>query len=146
MFTNGLILTKSFPEKAITHNKNSRKNKQILKSKDFEFHWKILKRGNRIPFDGTSYSYIYPKESINFDLTNVLIIERLNSNVIFDFDYEPEEYDNLQIFEKTPLSPYLSFIFLNGKWINEFPNFDFENTLKHKGYVKPIDCICPEII
>lgn len=137
MFKNGLILTKDFPQKVIIHNKKSRKNKHLLKNKDFEFHWKILKRGNPWESDGAFYTYIYPKESIGFELTNLLLIENLKSNEIFDFDYDPEEFDNLQIFEKTPLSPYLSFVFRNGEWINEFPHFNFENSLKHNGYVKP---------
>ncbi|MEO0046338.1 MAG: hypothetical protein RL705_1529 [Bacteroidota bacterium] len=139
MFKNGLILTKDFPEKIIIQNKKSRKNKHLLENKGFEFHWKILKRENPSELDEAFYSYMYPKESIGFELTNLFLLEKLKSKEIFDFDYEPEEFDNLQIFEKTPLSPYLSFIFLNGEWKNEFPHFNFENSLKHYGYVKPKD-------
>ncbi|HUM51709.1 MAG TPA: hypothetical protein PK431_07820 [Chitinophagales bacterium] len=133
MFEKGFILTKEFPHKSIIHNKHSRRNKHLLN--ETEFHWKILKREKPEESDELE-SYMYPTKDIGFGLNNQSIIEQLNSHKIFDFEYKPEEYDNLQIFEKTPLSSYLSFVFQNGEWKSEFPYFHFENSLKFKGYVK----------
>ena len=104
MFENGIILTKEFPAKEIIHNQNSRRFKDQQNTKQLEFHWKILKRGNPINFEGEFESYMYPKNDIGFELNSKTINELLNSKNIFDFECEFEEFDNLQIFEKTPLS------------------------------------------
>ncbi len=136
MFEKGFILTKEFPQKSIIHNKHSRRNKHLYSKTEYEFHWRIFKREEPEESDEL-VSYIYPAKDIGFGLNNQSLEEQLNLQKVFDFEYEPEEHDNLQIFEKSQGHPYLSFRFLNGEWKNDFPNFFYQNSLKFKGYVKP---------
>lgn len=137
MFEKGVILTKDFPEKVIIHNKKSRRNKHLLNIINYEFHWRILKKGP--PFkEWHLESKMHPKDSIGNQLNNSFLIEKLNTDYIFDFDYEPEEFDNLQILEISPGYGYLSFVYTNGEWIKDYPHYFHENSLKHYGYVKPV--------
>lgn len=75
-------------------------------------------------------SMIMPVERLNDDLTAESLTRQLNEKNLFDFDYKPSEGDNLQIREeyiyksmkgkfRPDLYDYMSFIFRNGKWVEE---------------------------
>lgn len=98
----------------IIHHKNSRKNRQ---KRRVDFTWTLEKcvGYSKTTMDGMGYR---PEESLSEDLTNEGILIDLNSKNCFDFDYEPSEKDNLQIFAtESSIRRHLSFIFKNGEWI-----------------------------
>ncbi len=47
------------------------------------------------------------------------IIEKINSENVFSFEYEPKEGDYLSIKNNLRKNEYLNLIFLNNKWIEE---------------------------
>lgn len=98
----------------IVHHKNSRKSKNKRRN---EFTW-ILRRcvgPSKYTMDGMGYM---PDKALSEGLTNERMLVDLNSRNCFDFDYQPNEGDNLEIF--TPenyIRRHLSFIFENKEWI-----------------------------
>lgn len=64
-------------------------------------------------------SYKMPSEDIGKGLNAEWIALNLNVENCFDFEYSPEEDDNLIIGQNEILSPYISFIFKKGEWIIE---------------------------
>lgn len=140
MFENGFRLTKDFPEKPIIHHKNSRKNKHLPKVNEYEFHWTINGNTGLIIEPNTQEFevFMHPKKDIGFGISSEYVLEILNGENVFDFEYVPEELDELEIFEKTPLTPYLLFSFQNGGWIAEHSCSLYKRTRKHTGYVKPV--------
>lgn len=74
---------------------------------------------------------ILPVESLDEELTSEYILNQLNSKNRFDFQYAPSEGDNLQIrkeyvyksikrIPRQDLYDYISFIYRNGQWKEEF--------------------------
>ncbi len=63
--------------------------------------------------------YIFPSNDIGNGLNAEWIALNLNIENCFDFDYTPNEGDNLIIRQNVEMSPYISFIFKNGEWIIE---------------------------
>lgn len=61
--------------------------------------------------------YIFPTDDIGNGLNAEWIALNLNIENCFDFEYIPNEGDNLYITQNIELSPYISFIFKNGEWI-----------------------------
>lgn len=47
------------------------------------------------------------------------IIEKMNSENLFSFDYEPKEGDYLSIKNNLKKNEYLNLIYLEGKWVEE---------------------------
>ena len=47
------------------------------------------------------------------------ILEKINSENVFSFDYDPQEGDYLSIKNNLRKSEYLNLIFMNNKWIEE---------------------------
>ncbi len=65
--------------------------------------------------DGIGYM---AEKALTEDLTNERMLVALNSKNCFDFDYQPNEGDNLQIFTpENAIRKHLSFVFQNGEWI-----------------------------
>lgn len=98
----------------IIHHKNSRKNRQ---KRRVDFTWTLEKclGWSKTTMDGMGYM---PEKALTEDLTNERMLIDLNSKNCFDFDYEPSEKDNLQIFApEGSIRRHLSFIFQNGEWI-----------------------------
>ncbi len=73
-----------------------------------------------------------PPNKLANEVTSNYIIKNLNTTHLFDFKYKPQEGNNLRITEHS-IKPWkkakfkyqqlygeLSFIFTNGKWIQEF--------------------------
>ena len=63
--------------------------------------------------------YILPSDDLGHGLNTEWIALNLNVENCFDFDYIPNEGDNLIIGQNVDLSPYVSFIFKNGIWITD---------------------------
>ncbi len=59
-----------------------------------------------------------PSDKIGFSLTEEFVLNEMNDKNCFDFNYHPNEGDNLQInFQRNKdWTEYLSFIFRNEKW------------------------------
>lgn len=98
----------------IIHHKNSRKNRQ---KRRVDFTWTLEKclGWSKTTMDGMGYM---PEKALTEDLTNERMLVDLNSKNCFDFDYEPNEKDNLQIFTpESSIRRHLSFIFRNGEWV-----------------------------
>ena len=98
----------------IVHHKNSRKFKNKGRN---EFTWTLKEclGHSKSTMDGMGYM---PDDSLSEDLTNERMLVELNSKNCFDFDYEPKEGDNLQIFTpENTIRRHLSFIFQNEQWI-----------------------------
>nr|WP_321233005.1 hypothetical protein [uncultured Psychroserpens sp.] len=78
--------------------------------------------------------YIMPSSDIENGLTNEFVFEELNKRDCFDFEYKPEEGDNLFI-KKGKVMPYLSFVFRDGLWIDgrtvDF-NTEFDDIIEGK--------------
>ncbi|RKR05684.1 hypothetical protein C8C83_5035 [Flavobacterium sp. 90] len=101
----------------IVHHKNSRKSKNKKRN---EFTWTLEKclGPSKYTMDGMGYM---PDKVLSEDLTNERMLIDLNSKNCFDFDYQPNEGDNLEIFTPENLNKrHLSFVFRNGEWIAEW--------------------------
>jgi hypothetical protein len=98
----------------IIHHKNSRKNKNKRRN---DFTWTLEKclGFSKSTMDGMGYM---PEKTLSEDLTNERMLVDLNSKNCFDFDYQPNEGDNLQIFTpENSIRRHLSFVFRNEEWI-----------------------------
>ena len=60
--------------------------------------------------------YLFPVDDIGKGLNAEQILLNLNVDNCFDFDYIPNEGDNLTLTTNIVLSPYVSFIFKKGEW------------------------------
>ena len=84
--------------------------------------------------------YILPSDDLGNGLNAEWISLNLNIENCFDFDYIPNEGDNLIIGQNVEMSPYISFIFKNGEWIIEQYN-PFSDIKEHilEGKIKEIE-------
>lgn len=102
---------------AIVHNKKSRSRQNRDK-----FTWTLNKYvgDSENMMDGM---LIYPDSVLSENLTTERMLSELNDRNCFDFDYEPNEGDNLLIYNPEKyIKKYLSFIYRNGKWIADSYN------------------------
>lgn len=100
----------------IVHNKKSRRFKKFRN----EFTWKLRKYvgDSNCMMDGM---IIFPLDALSEDLTNEKMLTDLNHRNCFDFDYKPNEGDNLEIYTPHRYErEYLSFIFRNEEWIADY--------------------------
>lgn len=98
----------------VVHHKNSRKAKN-KRLNDFTWTLDRCLGPSNTTMDGMGYM---PEEALSEDLTNEKMLVYLNSKNCFDFDYEPQEGDNLKIYTpENRIREHLSFIFENGEWI-----------------------------
>ncbi|MBF7091290.1 hypothetical protein IUY40_07040 [Flavobacterium sp. ALJ2] len=100
---------------SIVHNKKSRKFKKLRN----EFTWTLKKYVGDSDFtmDGM---IIFPLDALSEDLTNKKMLVALNSKNCFDFDYIPNEGDNLRIDTPHTNQKFLSFIYRKGEWVPDF--------------------------
>lgn len=111
---------------AIVHHKKSRKFKKFRN----DFSWKLLKYvgDSSCMMDGM---IIFPLDSLSKDLTNEKMLLDLNSRNCFDFDYQPQEGDNLLILAPHKYEQeFLSFIFRNEEWVADYYNGFRDETKK----------------
>ena len=96
----------------IVHNKKAKEKKNQDK-----YTWTLYKYVGltEYPMDGM---LIYPDDALSETLSAEKMLEELNNRNCFDFSYNPNEGDNLQIYNPAKfIKKYLSFIYRNGKWI-----------------------------
>lgn len=84
--------------------------------------------------------YMMPRDNLGNGLDAGWIAGNLNSENRFDFEYQPEEGDNLLIRQNVRMGPYLSFIFRSGEWkIAHCSPFEYEKKQVQIGIVKEIE-------
>jgi hypothetical protein len=100
---------------AIIHNKNSRRQKELAESSHV-YRWTLSRYAGPADFkmDGI---LMEPADRLNQDITAADLQLELNDRNCFDFNYDPDEGDNLEVWtasqgNHTPIS----FIFENGTW------------------------------
>lgn len=101
----------------IIHNKNSRRHKKDrLLNSDKIYKWTLYKYVGLK--DWTMEGMLYPpSDKLGEYLTREILITGLNNETCFDFEYKPNEGDNLVIYiDGESIYSFLSFIYRNGQW------------------------------
>ncbi len=86
---------------------------------------------------------VMPVESLGGEMTSEYLLQQLNSNNRFDFEYSPSEGDNLEVRKeyvyrslreqhRPELYDYLSFIYRKGKWVEDYYDFFTDKTRQIK--------------
>ncbi|SFD49100.1 hypothetical protein [Flavobacterium phragmitis] len=73
---------------------------------------------------------IFPLDTLNESLSTKKMLEELNSRNCFDFEYNPSEGDNLEIFAPGSYDRKLSFIYRNEEWTADHYNGFLHETEK----------------
>ncbi|MVO08658.1 hypothetical protein GOQ30_05705 [Flavobacterium sp. TP390] len=106
----------------IIHNKKKEEKKNKNK-----YTWTLYKYVGltQYPMDGM---LIYPEDVLSEALTAEKMVEELNRRNCFDFNYNPNEGDNLQIYNPDKYTrKYLSFIYRGGKWeVDSYNRFTYD--------------------
>ncbi len=127
-FNEGFILCKCNDAKAIIHNKKTKRRKKKRdkqEKKPIEYVWRLYK------YLGLSKEkelgrYRFPSDDVGNGLTSNYVLQELNNRNCFDFDYTPNEGDNLLI-STTESYNRIEFIFRKGKWVEDhYSPFDDE--------------------
>lgn len=119
-FEKGFILCScKDKEKPVIHNKNSRRYKKSPQNEDNTYRWYLCE------FKGTFESLMEgmfepPSNDIGKGLTSEWVLLNLNDRNCFDFEYIPREGDSLVIRKPQTYGAFLSFIFKNGEWKEDF--------------------------
>jgi hypothetical protein len=139
-FEKGFILCTCAPEaKPIVHNQNSRRHKKKQADQPQEYRWFLAEfvETYEALMEGI---YQFPRSDIGQGLTAEWVLLHLNYEKCFDFDYTPQEGDNLVINQPNNPSFYLSFIFQDGIWIEDhYSHFSTLLKLKQVGTVQKIE-------
>ncbi|WP_298115105.1 hypothetical protein [Flavobacterium sp.] len=100
------------------------------------FIWRLFKLKSK----NNNYEigrYMLPVNDIGNGLDAEWIALNLNSENCFDFDYTPDEGDNLFIQTNEIASAYISFIFRNGQWkIDHYSPFSWDIRHVKDGQIK----------
>lgn len=113
------------------HNKNSRKNKAVQDRDEYEkkeLIWSLFKYRGEEVHDGVDWRPQGSSQKLNDQLTTVIIVDILNKNKAFDFEYGPAGDDYLSLKfkyvhkeiknrDRPYIDDYISFLFKDGKWI-----------------------------
>lgn len=81
--------------------------------------WHLYKYSGKDEVNMMIGQYIFPNNDLGNGLNAEWILLNLNIENCFDFDYTPNEGDNLIIRQNVEFSPYISFIFKNGEWVKD---------------------------
>jgi hypothetical protein len=101
--------------------------------------WRLYRYAGKT-FSSEIGRYLVPSDNIGNGLDEEWIQLNLNYENCFDFDYVPQEGDNLEIAQNVKDSRYLSFIFKNGEWVaDNYDPFQHDRTRITRGKVKPVD-------
>lgn len=126
-------------DEPVTHNKKRdkrKKNKETTTEK--EYYWYILRyiKTNDTREMGR---VIMPSFRLDNGLTEDFVLEKINSQNCFDFDYTPQEKDCLHIYQGKNMGEYMAFTFKNGEWIIGMDYDAFNDELEQigKGKIKP---------
>ncbi|SHH68322.1 hypothetical protein SAMN05421866_3463 [Chryseobacterium oranimense] len=88
--------------------------------KNSKYYWILETITGKNEFSEHSADYFPASSEIGY-VQNIKeeIIEKINSENVFSFEYEPKEGDYLSIKNNLRKNEYLNLIFLNNKWIEE---------------------------
>jgi len=123
-FNKGFILCQCNDPKVIHHNTKSRRNKN-KKNQPMEYTWTLFK------FLGMSKvrevgKYLFPSSDVGNGLTSNFVLNELNKRNCFDFEYKPNQGDNLMISREDSFNR-IEFIYRDGKWEEDhYSPFDHE--------------------
>ncbi|RYZ18880.1 MAG: hypothetical protein EOO10_25125 [Chitinophagaceae bacterium] len=70
----------------------------------------------RTEYSGAMGSIARPSHDLGRGLSEQYVLQKLNSESCFDFDYTPQERDSLAIQVDDHWDFYLAFTFQNGQW------------------------------
>lgn len=109
----------------------NKKNKDI----PLEYIWVLFKyKGLTKGIEMGRYNF--PNDKIDERLNADWLALNLNTEHCFDFEYIPEEGDNLFIQYNMNLGPYISFIYRDKEWIiHHYSPFEVKTELVLKGRV-----------
>lgn len=137
-FENGFVLCTCQNEATeLVHNKNSRRYKNSPKIQIKGYRWFLLRFIDTFEpmMEG---QYEPPSKEIGAGLTAEWVLLHLNFENCFDFDYTPQEGDNLMIYAENP-QKYMSFIFRQSEWIcDRYDRFSTMLELRLEGEIKPL--------
>lgn len=120
--------------KPIIHRKNSRRNKtKIVLSKEeceeTKITWRLRKYIGPLIYDGIVFTPMSAKDRLTDEITAEKIAKFLNDKVVFDFEYEPNENDEIRMeiqyvieningkFRRPYINYFVSFLYDGEKWI-----------------------------
>lgn len=131
-FNQGFILCKCNDPRTVVHNKKSRRNKGNSSVEYALTLNRFIGRSEK----GERGRYVMPINDIGYGLTADFVVNQLNIRNCFDFDYIPNEGDNLIITRNEP-NDRIEFIFKNGKWIDDhYSPFNHETETFDNGKLK----------
>lgn len=123
------------PKPSAVHNKNSRrarKDKAVQEVRSYRWSLHKITGLSQQTLDGL---LIEPNHEFSKELTGESILKEINRRNCFDFDYEPNQGDSLEIYESG--GRFISFIFEKEKWIIGSPNpFTHQVTKINSGSVR----------
>lgn len=137
-FENGFVLCtcQTEPEQVV-HNKNSRRYKNSPQAKIAGYRW-FLSRFVDTYEPMMEGMYQPPSKELGAGLTEEWVLLNLNCGNCFDFDYTPQEGDNL-VMRFEDHWHYMSFIFRQGEWVSDrYDGFSTILELQSKGKIKPL--------
>ena len=113
----GFRLCSCFKDKPVIHHKKSRRHLKKREGQPLEkqFTWQLLRYEKSFE-SGEVGRVIMPSYSIGSGLSDEYVCDKLNSENCFDFDFTPQQKDNLRIWEEDERAGYLSFYFDGGLW------------------------------
>jgi hypothetical protein len=122
----------------VVHNKNSRRHKKNAKSDSGRIYLWILKKvvgPSELVMDGM---VIKPDDALEKNLTADNLLDELNQRNCFDFEFTPDEGDNLEIYEDNKSHRrFISFLYIKGMWtIGDYNDFVYKTEKINFGNVK----------
>ena len=120
--------------KPIIHHKNSRRHKtKIVLSKEeceeTKITWRLRKYIRPKTNDGFDFTPMSASDRLSDEITTEKIVKFLNDNVFFDFEYEPNENDEIRMeiqyvienlngkYRRPYINCFVSFLYADEKWI-----------------------------
>ncbi len=114
---------------------HNRRNEKI----PLMYVWKLYRYAGKVE-NPEMGRYQVPTQNIGNGLDEEWIVLNLNLSNCFDFEYIPQERDNLTIEPNINSGPYISFVYRNGEWtIGHFNAFNHNRTRITTGKVKEIE-------
>ena len=125
----------SFDEvKPVIHHKKSRRNKtKILLTKEeceeTKITWRLRKYIRPLIYDGLDFTPMSASDRLTDEITTEKIVKFLNDNLFFDFEYEPNENDEIRMeiqyvieningkYRRPYINYFVSFLYEGEKWI-----------------------------
>ncbi len=138
-FENGFILCTCKTAEATqkNHQKNSRRYKNSSLAQAVGYRWSLSRFVNK--FEPIMEGQYEPASAdLGAGLNVEWVLLHLNCEKCFDFEYKPEEGDNLTM-RGADKWRYMSFIFRAGEWfIDYYDGFSTTLELRLKGEIKPL--------